>query len=261
VNALRRRYGLPGLSGSVTEHTGQMPLYLVPTTAEFDYGRGDLPRSVHYVGPCLWNRPAEERPPAWLEALPRDQPWVHVTEGTMHTQEPLLLRAAARGLGGRPMHVIMTSGGRRDPATLDLGPRAGNVHVERWIAHEYLLPRTDVLVTTGGAGTVMTALEAGVPLVVVPTEWDKPENAHRVVEAGAGVRLAPGRLTPARLRAAVERVLGEPSFRDNARRLAASLAACRGPARAAELLEGLMGPPGRPKAEADAALYAEETVS
>ena len=66
--------------------------------------------------------------------------------------------------------------------------------------------------TTGGAGTVMAALHAGVPLVVVPTEWDKPENAQRVVEAGVGVRLAPHLCTPTRLRSAVEHVLSEPDF-------------------------------------------------
>jgi MGT family glycosyltransferase len=262
VNRLRRRYGLPPLTVSATEYAGSMPLYLVPTTPEFDYERRDLPPSVQYVGPCLWNEGTAEPPPAWLDQLPHDQPWVHVTEGTMHTQDPILLRAAARGLGGRPMHVIMTTGARRDPASLDLGPRAANVYVEQWVAHQFLLPRTDVLVTTGGAGTVMSALEAGVPMVVVPTEWDKPENAQRVVEAGAGLRLSPGRLTPARLRAAVERVLGEPSFRENARRLAAIFAACRGPARAAELLEKLTsGPPLRPEVAAGRVLYSEERVS
>ena len=43
--------------------------------------------------------------------------------------------------------------------------------------------------TTGGPATIMAALRAGVPLVVVPTTWDKPDNARRVVEAGVGVRL------------------------------------------------------------------------
>ena len=244
INALRRRYGLRPLTTSFTEYTGRMPLYIVPTTPEFDYERHDLPPSVHYVGPCLWNAATHEEPPAWLDELPRDRPWVHVTEGTMHTQEPILLRAAAKALAGQPMQVVMTTGSRRDPARLELGPGAANVRVERWVAHQFLLPRTDVVVTTGGAGTVMTVLQAGVPLVVVPTEWDKPENAQRVVEAGAGVRIAPRRLTPERLRAAVEQVLNDPSYRRNAKRLAAAFATYRGPARAAELLENLtIGPP------------------
>ena len=54
-----------------------------------------------------------------------------------------------------------------------------------------------------------------------------------------GLRLSPGRLTPQRLREAVERLLGDPSFRRNARRLADGFAEHDGPTRAAELLEQL----------------------
>jgi UDP:flavonoid glycosyltransferase YjiC (YdhE family) len=107
------------------------------------------------------------------------------------------------------------------------------------VPHSDLLPRTAVVVTLGGTSTVMAALNAGVPLVVVPTEWDKPEHAQRVVEAGAGLRLAPHRCTPERLRAAVERVLREPAFRQNAQRLAAAFARYGGPVQAAELVERL----------------------
>ena len=239
ANEQRQRYGLRPLAVSVTEFTGQMPLYLVPSTPVFDYERHDLPPSVHYIGPCLWNKSHHEPPPEWLGQLPHDQPWVHVTEGTMHTQEPLVLRAAAHGLANLPMQVIMTTGGHREPVEMGLGTIAPNILVERWVAHSDLLPHTDVVVTTGGAGTVMTVLQAGVPLVVVPTEWDKPQNARRVVDAGVGVRLAPRHCTPKRLREAVEHVLQEPAYRQNAQRLRAAFACYDGPTRAAELLEDL----------------------
>jgi MGT family glycosyltransferase len=239
ANALRQRYGLPALTTSVTAFTGQMPLYLVPSAPEFDYERRDLPPSVRYVGFCIWNKPRHEPPATWLSQLPQDQPWVHVTEGTMHVTAPLVLRAAAQGLADLPVQVIMTTGDDRDPVALDLGPIASNVRVARWVSHSDLLPYTDVVVTTGGAGTVLAALHAGVPLVIVPTEWDKPENAQRVVEAGAGLRLSPRRCTPERLRAVVERVLEEPAFCRNARRLGTVFARYGGAERAAELLEGL----------------------
>jgi MGT family glycosyltransferase len=239
ANEQRQCYGLQPLSVSVTEFAGQMPLYLVPSTPEFDYERRDLPPSVHYVGPCLWNKPHHEPFPEWLMHLSHDQPWVHVTEGTMHTQEPLVLRAAAQGLANLPMQVIMTTGGHREPAEMGLGTLAPNVWVERWVAHSDLLPHTDVVVTTGGAGTVMAVLQAGVPLVVVPTEWDKPQNAQRVVDAGVGLRLAPRHCTPTRLREAVEHVVNEPSYGQNAQRLQAALARYDGPPRAAKLLEDL----------------------
>lgn len=157
----------------------------------------------------------------------------------MHVENPFLLRAAAQGLANLHMEIVMTAASDYEPHELDLGPRAPNIHVARWISHSDLLPNTAVIVTTGGAGTIMAALAAGVPIIVVPTEWDKPENAQRVVEIGAGLRLEPRLCTPERLRAAVERVLCDPTYRTNAGRMANLLRSYGGPARAAELLEEL----------------------
>ena len=42
----------------------------------------------------------------------------------------------------------------------------------------------------------MAGLRAGVPLVLVPTSWDKPDIALRMVEAGVAVRVPPRRCTP-----------------------------------------------------------------
>jgi MGT family glycosyltransferase len=240
ANEIRGSFGLPSITRSVSAFAGSMPLYMVPTSPEFDYNRRDLPKSVHYIGPCLWN----DRHAATTEALRelrRDRPWVHVTEGTIHVQAPVVLRAAAQGLANLPMEVIMTTGGNRDPSELDIGDRAANIHLFPWISHSELLPQTAALVTTGGAGSVMAGLNAGVPLVVIPTEWDKPEVAQRVVESGAGIRIAPQKCTPKRLRESVERVLNEKEYRENARRLQASFRRYGGPAQAAILLEELLG--------------------
>lgn len=239
VNAMRRRYGLPPLRCSVTEFAGQMPLYLVPSTPEYDYQRNDLPPSVHYVGPCLWDKPSDAPPPQWIAQLPDDRPLIYVTEATIGTTEPFLLKAAVRAFRDLPVQVVMTTGKQRDPGGMDLGGAAPNIRVEPYVPQSDLLPRMTVMVTLGGSGGVLAALKTGVPLVIVPTEWDRPENAQRVVEAGAGLRIAADRCTPERLRAAVERVLNEPSFRNNARRLAAAFAEYGGPARAAHLLENL----------------------
>jgi MGT family glycosyltransferase len=239
VNQVRAGYGLPPMNGSVNAFMARLPLYLVPSVPALDYNRRDLPPSVHYVGPCVWNKPTNAPTPGWLAEGPADRPWVHVTEGTAHYQDPFVLRAAAQGLANRPMEVVMTTGAQRDPADLDLGPLAPNVRVEQFVSHSDLLPRCAALVTTGGAGTVMAALRAGVPQLIVPTHWDKPDNARRVVEAGVGLRLTPRQCTARGLREAVERLLYEPQFRERARQLAGELAREPGPSRAAVLLEEL----------------------
>lgn len=240
VDALRAEHGLPPLGCSMNAFTARLPLYLVGNLPELDYGRRDLPSSVHYVGPCMWHPPEDPGTEAWLARVPADRPWVHVTEGTSHHQEPFVLRAAAAGLAGEPVEAILTTGSRRDPATVAADP-APNVHVTRWLSHGELLGRCAAVVTTGGPATIMAALVAGTPLVVVPTTWDKPDNARRVVEAGAGVRLSPRRCSPERLRAAVREVLADPAYAARAREVSQDLAAAPGPPGAAALLEALVG--------------------
>jgi MGT family glycosyltransferase len=239
IDDIRASYGLGRMGCSVNAFGARLPLYLVPSVPELDYQRRDLPPSVHYVGPCVWNKPSAASAPEWLAEMPTHRPWVHVTEGTAHFQDAFVLRAAARGLADEPMHVILTSGPQRDPSRLELGPLAANIRLEPWVSHADLLPRCAAMVTTGGAGSIMAALQAGVPLVVVPTLWDKVDNAQRVVEAGVGVRLAPRACTPEGLRAAVRQVLAEPRYRHNAHQLAGRLATRNGPARAADLLQQL----------------------
>jgi MGT family glycosyltransferase len=239
VDEIRAEHGLGPLPEPVNRYTARLPLYLVGNVRELDYNRRDLPPSVHYVGNCIWY---PSTPPETAEALAdirTDRPWVHVADSTLASGEPRLLQAAVEGLAGEPLEVLISTGGGRAPEGLGLGALPQNVHVARWYDHGELLPRCAALVTVGGKATVLAAAEARVPMVVVPTTWDKPDNARRVTHAGAGVRVPARRCTPERLRAAVRQVLAEPRYRIGAHRLAALLAAAPGADEAARLLEGL----------------------
>jgi UDP:flavonoid glycosyltransferase YjiC (YdhE family) len=80
----------------------------------------------------------------------------------------------------------------------------------------------------------MKALIAGVPLVLVPLGRDQPDNAGRVVYAGAGIRL---RKNASALQTAIGRVIQDPCYRTAARQMAARLASERDDNRAIDELE------------------------
>jgi MGT family glycosyltransferase len=242
VDEIRASFGLPSMGCGVNAYLGGLDLYLVFSTPELDFNRWDLPPSVHYVGPCLWYPPQEREADALLETVRDDRPWVLITVGTSHLQDPFVLRAAVQGLSGTHMEVIITHGRGRPREEFAPDPVAPNIHVFEWVNYDELLPRCAAMVTSGGAGTLIAGLRAGIPIVIVPTTWEKPDHAVRVADAGAAVILRPRRCSPEHLRKAVEEILGAPTYREAAQRAAASLAASPGPAGAAELIEGLATP-------------------
>jgi UDP:flavonoid glycosyltransferase YjiC (YdhE family) len=224
LNRGRWRLGLEPverLDGSSSDR-----LVIVATLPALEVPRNDWPPHAHVVGPCLWDFPGDGfAPPAG------DAPLVLVAPSTAYGGDGLLHSAliAAERLGVR---VVVTAGAAAPPERLP----SGVVRVTG-TPHRAILPYAAAIVCNGGHGTVVRALEAGVPLVVVPGHGDQQENAWRVERAGAGLQVR--RPSPARVGRALARVLGRPSYREAARRIAREAASLDGPLRAAELVEEL----------------------
>jgi UDP:flavonoid glycosyltransferase YjiC (YdhE family) len=127
----------------------------------------------------------------------------------------------------------LTVGRRFDSSTL--GPVPANVHVEPWIDQARVLDHAELVVCHGGSGTTLAALSAGVPLVMVPLFADQFENAGRIAATRAGrvvetqIRTAGARsissATPPEITKSIEGVLGDVTYRDRARAIAAEMAA------------------------------------
>ena len=189
------------------------------------------PHRTEFVGRLISPTTRKDLPEWWADLDGRTV--VHVTQGTLETGADELLKPAIEALAGHDALVVATTGGA--PAKT-LGALPGNVRAAEFIPHDLLLPRTDVMITNGGWGGVLAALEAGVPMVVVPGELDKAQAAARVARAGAGVT----KRKPRKLDQAVDQVLSEPRHRERARELGRQITAAGGAARAADLVEELV---------------------
>jgi MGT family glycosyltransferase len=220
LNQVRAEAGLAPLRDA-RELMGKSDRILVCSSPSFDFAPGAVPGNVRYAGPQLDDAPSAASRNPW--ATPSGRPLVLVgLSSTVMRQEGLLQRIAD-ALGQLPVQGLVTTGPAVDPALVAASP---NVTVTRWVRHADVLPDCSVIITHGGHGTVMKALAAGVPLLVVPLGRDQPDNAARVVHAGAGVRLRKNASVSA-LRLATMRVIEDPRYRAAAGRMAARLAAER----------------------------------
>jgi UDP:flavonoid glycosyltransferase YjiC (YdhE family) len=119
------------------------------------------------------------------------------------------------------VRAVVPTGPAVDPAELR---GAGNVLVVRSAPHSQLFPLADAVLTHAGHGTLLKALAAGIPALCFPLGRDQKDNVVRAERHGAVLRLRPG-APPAAIAAGVRRLLEEPVFTENARRLGVRLRA------------------------------------
>jgi len=211
LNALRREYGLRPLVRFL-DQTRRARRQLVLTSAEFDFP-GTLPAGARYVGPVLddpaWAEAASWRPP------PGRDPLVLVAMSSTFQDQIASLQHVMDALGMLPVRGIVTSGPALDPGALHPPP---NVTVVASAPHRQVLQHAALVVTHGGHGTVVKALAACLPMVVLPHGRDQADTAVRVAARGAGVVLA-RKARPAAIADAVMQVLRNNSYRVAAREL------------------------------------------
>lgn len=239
LQRMRAGLGLPATRKPIFDVPVSPFLYLQGAVPSFEYPRTDLPSQVHFIGPFLPEPPADWKPPAWWsEVMDSRRPVVHVTQGTLATEEPHLILATLKALADEDVLVVAATGGQ-PVEWLGKGPFPANARVERFIPYAHLMSHVSVMVTNGGYGGVQCALAQGVPLVCAGTSEEKPEIANRIAWAGVGVNLKTKTPTPEQVRNAVRTVLATPGFRQQARKLQAEIATHDAPTEAAVLLEQL----------------------
>jgi MGT family glycosyltransferase len=216
LNDARAQLGLAPLAAYAQGLLGCDAL-LVMTAPELDFSsRGQLSANVHYTGPAF--EPATE---TWTSPWPAENtdPLVLISFSTTYMNQRDFARRALEAVSTLPVRALLTAG----PA-LDLtGVRVpDNARVVPFAPHAAVLPHAALTVTHAGWATVQASLAAGVPLVCIPDARDQPDNAARVVEAGAGLRV---RRTagPATLRTAIQAALADPELKVGATRMAAAL--------------------------------------
>ena len=208
---------------------------LVLTARSYDFAaRVDLPRSVVYVGPQL-DDPSWAAP--WTSPWPSDAsaPLVVVALGSTFQNQGAITQRVIDALGGLPVRGLVTLGGVFAPSDFRL---PANVVAVASAPHRAVFPLARAVVAHGGHGTVMKALAQGLPLLCVPLGRDQADNAVRVAEAGAGLRVRP-RAGSGTIRRAIARLLDEPAFAASAGRMATEIARDVAADRAVAELEAL----------------------
>ncbi|WP_424628656.1 glycosyltransferase [Bradyrhizobium sp. SYSU BS000235] len=200
--------------GHVLELFNRPARLLIAMSAAFDFPADSLPGNVRYIGPLLdtsdWSKP-------WAFSWPHgsDRPRALVSFSTTNQDQADVVQRTVNAIGHIEMDAVVTLG----PALKDTSLRApANVTFLPSAPHDLVMKEVTLVVTHGGHGTVSRALSHGLPLLVMPMGRDQGDIAARVEACGAGLVLEPT-ATEADIAATIRRLIEEPQFHAEARRL------------------------------------------
>jgi len=195
-------------------HSTLSPLaWITQCPREFDFaGSPDFPQ-FHYAGPFHDGHGRMDFEFPWERLT--GQPVVYVSMGTPQNGLADIFRSIARAATGlKELQFVLAVGGQLDPK--ELGALSANVMVVSHAPQIEVLKRSSLCITHAGLNTTLESLASGVPMLAVPITNDQPGVAARIAHKKVGVVISSDQASSGAFVAAINHVLGDSTFRDNA---------------------------------------------
>jgi UDP:flavonoid glycosyltransferase YjiC (YdhE family) len=134
---------------------------------------------LHYVGNLSWNK-FDQKIPDWFHAIKPNGRTIYLSFGGtgFDTKKPIQIAKVLVDAGYR---VIVTTGSLSDPADYPMIP---GLFVATYLPGDRLSQMVDLVVCHGGYGTMIDAIQNGIPVVTVPFNPDQIMHSLRMQELG-----------------------------------------------------------------------------
>ncbi|MDO5539356.1 MAG: glycosyltransferase [Eubacteriales bacterium] len=195
---------------------------VVYTSPEFQPCSDTFSDKYAFVGPSIC--------PATDEVQKNREKLVYISMGTVNNDMLPLYRQFVSSFANTEYQVIMSVGSF--VSIKDFGKLPGNMSVSQYIDQIAVLQKADVFVSHCGMNSVSESLYFGVPLVMLPQTSEQNGVCERVLQLGAGVKL--NKINPPSILAAVNKVLSESSYKQNAQMISDGFKRCSGAKGAAD---------------------------
>ncbi|ARV59264.1 glycosyl transferase family 1 [Nostocales cyanobacterium HT-58-2] len=201
-------------------------------SAAFDFPCAHLPKHFYYTGPLRNLSPYNV--PFPFERL-TGQPLIYASLGSMQNTKQEIFECIAAACQALDVQLVITLGSTLNTQGLQRLP--GYPLVVQYAPQMEVIAKAKLTITHGGLNTVLDSLSYGVPLIAIPITYEQPGNAARIKWTGTGEVIPLTRLSISKLQAAIQRVLTEDFYLNNALRIKRSLLEAGGVKRAADIVE------------------------
>jgi MGT family glycosyltransferase len=230
---LRKTYNLTPISFMDT-FTNPQGVNICHTPAELQPNAEALDKTYHFVG-SVHTRPSDHNFP--LEKL-RDK-LIYIGFGTICDPGKQFFLDCLEAFRDSEYQVLVNLSASTEPNDLKDVPDnfiIWSLKKDGLLPQLDVLSKTDLFIMNGGMGGARESAWYAVPMLAVPTTFETDLNSIRIAEQHAGIRLKPGKVTPQTLRKNANKILSDPSYRNNSKRIGDACRNSGGAKRAADII-------------------------
>ncbi|XP_060696168.1 UDP-glucuronosyltransferase 2A1-like isoform X1 [Hemiscyllium ocellatum] len=198
------------------ETMGKAEIWLIRTYWDFEFPRPLLPNFVFVGGlHCHPAKPLSQELEEFVQSSGEHGVVIFSLGSLVKNLTAEKANIIAEALGEIPQKVLWSYAGEK-PKML-----ASNTKLYKWLPQNDLLghPKTRVFITHGGTNGIYEAIYHGVPMIGIPLFADQPDNMAHMKAKGAAVVLNFISLTKQDLINAVNTVINDTSYKENALKL------------------------------------------
>ncbi len=208
--------------------------WMVQMPREFDFEAAAWPKRFHYTGPWHDGSGRMDANFPW-DRLTGD-PLIYASMGTLMNGLEAVFSTISEAVGNRPgLQLVLSIGPNLHPSHIQSVP--ANAVVVQQAPQLDLLKRSVLCITHAGLNTTLESLAQGVPMVALPVANDQFGVAARIAQTRTGVVVDLPGMTAAKLARAMDEVLSDSEYRQNAEKLKKAIGENHGLERAVDLLE------------------------
>jgi MGT family glycosyltransferase len=158
---------------------------LIFTTKLFHLRSEQADETCYFTGPFIEKRKIDEN---FKFTKDKNKKLIYISLGTIFNEQEKFYSNCIEAFKDSPEYqVVLSVGKSMDINKFKDAPK--NFSIFSYVPQTQLLPDVDIFITHGGINSTQEGLSFGVPLIVIPQQYDQFDNAKRVEELEAGIAL------------------------------------------------------------------------
>jgi zeaxanthin glucosyltransferase len=231
VNSIRQSWDLPPFKRSSDAYSNLAQICRQPI--EFEFPRPQLPDCFHFTG--SFHNPLSRANVDFPYEKLNGKPLIYASMGTIQNRLLGIFSQIAEACQDLDAQLIISLGGSAEPDSLPAF--AGNPIVVKYAPQLEILQKAQLTIAHAGLNTTLESLSCGVPMVAIPIANDQPGVAARIAWTETGMVIPVKILSVPKLRNAVQTVLMQSKYVDNAKKMQVAMQKAGGVKLAADIVE------------------------